>query len=182
MIQSRHRILITIMISTFATGCTESGFKDAMGYSKFSPDETQVSTNQALSMPPSLQLRPPAAGGAVVQDGAAPKSLFAPQPVTSTPPQYGAPDPNQVPAPSVYEPPVSTPQTVATATPDPFVQPPAAAPDVYAKQGISKVHPDGRAKTRAELLNELRKKQVEKERAKNPSYGSIFNLPNVWND
>ena len=37
-------------------------------------------------------------------------------------------------------------------------------PDAYDRYGISKVHPDGRAKTKAELNRELRAKLLEEKR------------------
>ncbi|MDH3743049.1 MAG: hypothetical protein OER56_15780, partial [Hyphomicrobiales bacterium] len=94
------------------------------------------------------------------------------------PPQYGAVDPSQVPQVSAPEP--SQPQTLVAATPQaPVIDETPATQDVYDKLGISKVHPDGRPKTKSELINELRKYKIAKEREKNPNYGSIFNSRSV---
>ncbi|MGI9462527.1 MAG: hypothetical protein ACR2OM_01215 [Aestuariivirgaceae bacterium] len=163
-------------------GCSELGLKNAMGYGKYSPDETQVHANQSLAMPPSLQLRPPS--GTRTSSAAAappqPNNLLASQQVTANPPEYGAPDPNA--APQVYAAEPAQPQTLASANPQPVIdQTPTAAPDVYDRVGISKVHPDGTPKTKGELINDLRKYKVAQERKKNPNYGTVFNSGNiVW--
>lgn len=179
---TRFRILTVILATTALTGCGTSSFMDTMGYGKYSPDETKVQANQSLSMPPSLQLPPPS--GAQTQSAAAappqPSNLLAGQKVTASPPEYGAVDPNQVP--KVYQetPPAQPQQSLAAATPQaPVVDETPAAADVYDKLGISKVHPDGRPKTKAELINELRKMKIAKEREKNPNYGSVFNSRTV---
>ncbi len=39
--------------------CTETQFSDTLGVGKTSPDENSVRVNQALSMPPDLQLKQP---------------------------------------------------------------------------------------------------------------------------
>ena len=167
------------MAGAALTGCSSGDF---MGYGKYSPDETQVQANQELSMPPSLELRPPSA--TQTQSAAAappqPNNLLAGQRVTADPPQYGAPDPNQVPQVAAVDP-VQPQQTLAATPQQPaVVDQPAAAPDVYDKLGISKVHPDGRKKTKSELINELRKRKIAEERKKNPNYGTVFNSGGVW--
>ena len=182
MTKARYRILITIAAGAVVTGCSQSSFKDTMGLGKYSPDETQVRTNQTLAMPPSLQLAPPRSGSVAAADGQEPKNLFAPQPVTAAPPVYGAPDSNETPPVQAVGQQPSEPQTFASTAPQPVIQQQPAAPDVYEKWGISKFHPDGRPKTETELTGELRKQQIARQRQKNPNYGTIFNMPNVWNE
>ena len=182
MMHIRHSFVVIASTGLLLAGCGDAGIKDIMTGGKYSPDETQVQANQTLAMPPNLQLRPPS--GAQAQSAAAappqqPSNLLGTQKVTAQPPQYGAPDPNE--APKIYEAPAS--QTLAATAPQQPVidETPTepAAPDVYEKLGISKVHPDGRPKTKAELINELRKMKIEQERAKNPNYGSVFNAGNI---
>ena len=178
----RHQLVMVMSAGVLLAGCSETGLKDAMGYSKYSPDETQVQANQTLAMPPSLQLRPPT--GTLATSAAAtpsqPNNLLATQKVTAQPPQYGTPDPNVSQPDYAVQQPAQPQQTYAATTPQPVVidQTPAA-PDVYDKQGISKVHPDGRPKSKGELLNELRAKALAEKRKKNPNYGSIFNAGNI---
>lgn len=180
-VHTRYRFMIVISASVALAGCGTNSFMDTMGYGKYSPDETQVQANQSLSMPPSLQLQPPS--NTQTQSAAAappqPSNLLATQKVTAEPPQYGAPDPNE--APPVYAAPAQ-PTQVATAPQQPVaVDQAPAAPDIYEKLGIPKVHPDGRPKTKGELINDLRKYKIAKEREKNPNYGSVFNSGSiVW--
>jgi hypothetical protein len=58
----------------------------------------------------------------------------------------------------------------------------AAAPDSYAKYGISKTNPDGTPKEKAQLHKELRAAQLEEKRRKNPNYGTIWNIGNIFTD
>ncbi len=79
------------------------------------------------------------------------------------------------------EPVVSTaaaPQAVDTANP---AQGKVEA-DVYERNGISKVHPNGKPKTQAELGAELKKAYVAKKREQNPNHGTIFNIGNIFKD
>ena len=180
MIRIRHQLVMVMSAGVLLAGCSETGLKDAMGYGKYSPDESQVQANQSLAMPPSLQLRPPS--GTQTASAAAkptqPNNLLASQKVTAQPPQYGAPDPNA--QPDYVTQPTQPEQTLAATAPQPVVidQTPAA-PDVYDQQGISKVRPDGTPKSKGELLNELRAKALAEKRKKNPNYGSVFNAGNI---
>jgi len=54
--------------------------------------------------------------------------------------------------------------------------------DVYERNGISKVRPDGTPKTDQELQAELKALYLAKKRQKNPSYGTIFNIGNIFKD
>lgn len=67
-------------------------------------------------------------------------------------------------------------QDVAAATP---VKPDG---DVYERNGISKFHPDGTPKTDQELADELKAIYLAKKRQKNPNYGTIFNIGNIFKD
>ncbi len=153
-------------------GCSEVAFKDAFDMGKITPDETQVQQNRALTMPPDLQLRAPS-GGAAPQ---APIASSQP-PVSTQPPQYG-----QVP-PNAAQPQYGTqPPPRQQASVPPTAQPVVRAPDVYARNGISRTRPDGTPKSNAELIGELRELKLKRQRAANPNYGTVFNLPKVWSD
>jgi hypothetical protein len=159
-------------ICVLLAGCSETGFQDLFGAGKYTPDETQVHQNQSLSMPPDLQLRPPS-------------NEAAPQPQQ----QAYVPPPQQPPldqAPTYQEPATANQQAY---TPPPAQQPVAQQPvaqqppqDVYARMGISRTRPDGTQKTQAELTEEMRQKKMADEKAKNPNYGTIWNMGNVFSE
>ena len=69
---------------------------------------------------------------------------------------------------------LSIPQEVA---PEGEAQPIA---DPYEAYGISKVHADGTPKTREELRKELRAAWLKRKRLKDPNYGTVMNLPNIF--
>jgi len=146
-------------------GCSENAFKDTFDMGKFSPDETKVQANRSLTMPPDLQLRAPGGASAPPQqvaNNAPPVSTQPPQ--YGAAPQYGTTPPQQ----QAYIPPAS--------------QPVVPRQDVYAKNGISRTRADGTAKTNAELIAELRGLKKKQQQAANPNYGTVFNLPKVWQD
>ena len=61
----------------------------------------------------------------------------------------------------------------------------AAAPakgDVFDQYGISKTKPDGTPKTQQELAQELKLAILLKKKQQNPSYGTIGNIGNIFND
>ncbi len=117
-----------------------------------SPSVTQARTNRDLTMPPDLQLRAP---GTVTSEVA---ETAAAEPVVRT---------------------AAAAQTLDPASP---AQTGQAQGDVYERNGISKVHPNGTAKTQAELGAELRKVHLAKKREQNPNHGTIFNIGNVFKD
>lgn len=162
-------------------GCSETSFKDAFDMGKTSPDETTVQQNRSLTMPPDLQLRAPNGGGVPPAQVA---TTAQQPPVSTQPPQYGT-APQAGPAPQYGS---TVPQQQAYLPPAnaSVTQPatPAAAPrqDVYSKHGISRTRPDGSKKTNAELIDELRTLKKKQQSAKNPNYGTVFNLPQVWSD
>jgi hypothetical protein len=143
---------------------------EMLGVSKSSPDETQIRTTQTLSMPPDLQLRPPA--GEVAEEDGQPASVAA-RTAASNPPADATGQ--------AYD-------GADVAVADPAPQP--AAPvrtfdptaDIYAKYGISKTKPDGTPKTEEELRNELRAAQLAAKRRENPNYGTIFNIGELFRD
>ncbi len=181
------RLASLALASVMLGGCSEVGFQDMFGAGKYIPNESQVSQGHVLATPPDLQLRPPADG----QQPPAPtqQAYQPPQPMTQPPAQQAAIQ-NQAP---VYQPQ----QAYKAPTPQPVSQQPQqvtqgpqqlqpqqlqqqATNDPYAKWGVSRYKPDGTKKTQAELTEEMRKKKLEIERAKNPNYGTIFNLGSIW--
>ncbi len=159
---------------------------DTLGLSKEVPDERVVRTHQTLAVPPDLQLRPPAPGETVTGTLNPAARQAANQRTYATPPggvgsQVVPPQGAQA---AVQQPQPYT-QTPAAAQPAPYgtAQPPAQpVGDIYERNGISKTHPDGKEKTNTELAKELRAVSLQKKRAKNPKYGTIWNFPNLFSD
>jgi len=72
----------------------------------------------------------------------------------------------------------AAPQTLDTANPSQG----QTQGDIYERNGISKVHPNGKPKTQAELGAELRKVHLAKKRQQDPNHGTIFNIGNLFKD
>ena len=88
-----------------AAGCSENKFASFMGSGKHVPDETQVRTNNALTLPPDPQLRPPAgAQGAQNTTVAAQQPVYpSQQPVyQAQPPAYPTQQPTYPPQQPAY--------------------------------------------------------------------------------
>lgn len=195
--------MILIGLAALAlAGCSETKFLDKMGMGKQAPDETQVVRNQNLAMPPDLKLPPPssapqdpvarqpaqvasapalatpdvasadpsAAGGTTYDTGAQQLSTNPDQPVASGKVQTASLDP------------------ATTAGQNGAVQTAQKTDlygnkykeDAYAKYGISKVGPDGKPKTQVELDKELLAAIKVEKRQKNPNYGTVFNIGNIF--
>lgn len=141
-------------------------------------------------MPPDLQLRPPGSQPAPSAQAAVPGAVIPEtpsayggqqvgQPLALETAQEGGLEPAPAPAPA----PVSQyPQTATANVNPPAAQPAQPAGDVYERYGISKVNADGTPKSPGQLREELRQKQIAENRAKNPSYGTIFNMGSIWSD
>lgn len=170
------------------SACAETNLQNTLGVGKNIPDATEVPTNQALTMPPDLQLRPPGSQPAPSVQAAVPDAVLpeapsafagsqAGQPLALETAQEGGLEPAPAPAPvSQY------PQTAAANIDPPAAEPSRPAGDVYERYGISKVNPDGTPKSPGQLREELRQKQLAENKAKNPSYGTIFNMGSIWSD
>ena len=160
-------LIITLPLLALPAGCSETTFQDTLGMGKSAPDETRVRTVQPLSVPPDLELRPPAAGTRQAQADVSGNSASG---ALTAPPDAAAP--------------AST-QRVASAGQQQIVpKAPASTEssfyDVYKKYGISLYRPDGTMKKVTELNRELAEKIKEEKRRKNPRYGSIFNIDSLW--
>ena len=86
-------------------------------------------------------------------------------------------------------PPPAAPATQYAAAPQQYdpqsglaAAPAAPAGDVYERNGISKYHPDGKEKTKAELDAELKAIYLAKKKQANPNYGTVFNIGNIFKD
>ena len=93
------------------------------------------------------------------------------------PPDMRLPPPGSAPEPTAQEP-APTYSTGAT-TPG---ERPHYGDDVYAQAGISVYKPDGTRKTDAELREELQQYYIAKKKQKNPKYGTVFNMGNIFKD
>jgi hypothetical protein len=175
--------------------CSETGVLDKMGLGKSAPDETQVTTNNTLAMPPDLTLRQPAPG----QTDERQVNRAAVAAVPATPPDaYAAAPAQPTEVASAEQSGYDTGQQQLTTTPGaaPTAAPTVLGPavqstqktsltgnsreDAFIKYGISKTRPDGTPKTRAELDRELLEAVRAEKRRKNPNYGTVFNMRNVF--
>ncbi|MET0483630.1 MAG: hypothetical protein ABWZ27_12035 [Aestuariivirgaceae bacterium] len=176
------RVAAALGLSVFVAGCSETSFQDVFGAGKDAPDETQVRTNQALTLPPDLSLKAPGTGAPP------PPPVRTASAAPVQPPDYGAAPPGTTTASLAPAAPVTAAAPpapgAATAPTAPGAAPatPAAEQDMYARYGISRNRPDGTPKKPAELREELRQKYVEMQRAKNPNYGTVLNMGNIWSD
>lgn len=167
-------LVLGLFAASVLAGCSETKVQNLLGSNKASTDEEQVPVGQTLSMPPDLELRPPAGGGDTSETKVAAQS-----PPPAEPADVEA-------APADVEPvPVEQSTQTAMATPQ---QPPAQAAaqppkqDIYERYGISKVNEDGTPKTEKQLRMALREAQLAEKRKTNPKYGTIWNIGNVFSD
>ena len=128
-----------------------------------------------------LEKDTPTQSAAMRTDLTMPPDLRLPQPGTTA----AAPDPG---AALSNEAALTAPARVATA-PSPAA--PAAPPptdgatpadSVYTQAGISLTKPDGTRKTDAELRQELQAYYMAQKKSKNPNYGTVFNIGNIFKD
>jgi hypothetical protein len=116
------------------------------------PSATTVPVGNNLAMPPDLQLPAPGSGT---------DYQAAPAPVKSA--SLAKPKAGST---SIYD------DGSASAAPQ----------DVFDQYGISKTKPDGTPKTQVELSAELKAAVLRKKKQQNPSYGTIGNIGNIFND
>lgn len=158
-------LALSLTAALAVAGCSETKMQDLLGSGKdATPDEAQVRVNRNLSMPPDLNLRPPT--GETAEDG-------QPNTVATAPPPAAEPMEQAQPAPQPVRTAAATPPAKGQEEPQ---------QDVYEKYGISKVGPDGKAKTESQLYKELHAAQLAEKRKANPSYGTIWNMGNVFKD
>jgi len=180
MINRTGRMAALFMVCGIVSGCSTIGLDDMFASDKQTLDESQIVANPTLAVPPDLSLRPPAQGAET------PRQPVASQPVTTAPPNYGAPEPEPVQQQAVQQPAYPTPQPVpsqqAATAPQTATAPTTDPNDPYAKWGVSRYRADGTKKSQAELNEEMRQVKLKQKKAENPNYGTIWNLGNVWSD
>lgn len=149
-------VSVVLALGFVLGGCSSSKLLNSMGMgSSPAPQTPVVQTGNNLVLPPDLQLRPP---GTVTEN-------YQPNPA-----------------------PVAPAAPVETAALDAGLYasaPVAAAPvkrDIYAEYGVSKLKPDGTAKTPAELQTELKQAILKRKQQQNPGYGTIRNIGNIFSD
>ncbi|CAN5448871.1 hypothetical protein BH10PSE7_BH10PSE7_07840 [soil metagenome] len=181
--RARTGLILSLFATLAVSGCSETRVQNLLGSNKASSDEEQVPQGQALSMPPDLELRPPAGGGSEETNVADNTAQRAP---STAPADMDSVSPSEPEQDVAMNPPVD--QQQAANQPAQTTQPPVqAAPrqpaeDVYVHFGISKTDADGKPKSDAQLYRELHAAKIAEKRKTNPKYGTIWNLGNVFSD
>lgn len=111
-----------------------------------------------LTMPPDLRLPAPGTTAPAPDSGAAETQAA----LTAPPPPASAP----APAKAASAPAENT----------------SGVNSIYTNAGISLYKPDGTKKTDSELREELQQYYIAQKRAKNPNYGTVFNVGNIFKD
>ncbi len=119
-----------------------------------------------LTMPPDLRLPAPGTTAAAPDPGAASASMASQAALTAPPPAEASP---AKPAKSAS---ASAPAATSTNPAD----------SVYEQAGISVTNPDGTRKSDDQLRKELQAYYIAQKKAKNPNYGTVFNIGNIFKD
>ena len=162
MTRKRTRFATALPCLLLLAGCAETTFQDTLGIGKSAPDETKVRTVQPLSVPPDLDLRPPAPGNASQDKAAA--SATAGTTALAAPPAQEAPATG-----------LAASKTPAARSGGDNRAPRGDFYDIYRKYGIEIYRPDGKRKPISQLNRELAERIREEKRRQNPNYGTIFN-------
>lgn len=147
-----------VLLGVMATGLTGCGSTMRNYLEKDTPVQSSAMRGD-LTMPPDLRLPQPGTTAPAPDTGAArtQAALTAPPPAAVSP---------------------SAPATSSA--------PPAAgaspADSIYTQAGISIYKPDGTKKSDSELRKELQDYYIAQKKAKNPNYGSVFNIGNIFKD
>lgn len=147
-------MVLLSLSATALTGCANS-MRNYL--EKDTPDQT-TAVRSDLTMPPDLRL---------------------PQPGTTA----AAPDPgaasNEV---ALTAPPPAATRTASAAPAAPLSPGTTAADSIYTQAGISLYKPDGTKKSDSELRAELQAYYLAQKKTKNPNYGTVFNIGNIFKD
>lgn len=151
-------VAVTVLLGVMAVGLAGCGSTMRSYLEKETPNQSAAMRSD-LTMPPDLRL---------------------PQPGTTAP----APDPGAVsttaaltaPPPDIESAPAATKPVTATKAKT------NAADDIYTQAGISIYNADGTKKTDAQLRQELQAYYTAQKRAKNPNYGTVMNIGNIFKD
>lgn len=150
--------VVAVAVGLLAIGLAGCGSSMRNYLEKDTPVQS-ASMRQDLTIPPSLALPPPGTTSAAPDPGAYTEKTAA----------LAAPAP--APAPSTRS---------AAATPAPAVNDGPYA--VYTNVGISLTNPDGSKKTDQQLREELQAYYIAQKKTKNPNYGTVFNIGNIFKD
>jgi hypothetical protein len=152
--------VLTVLLGVTAVALTGCGNAMRSYLEKDTPTQTAAMRSD-LTMPPDLRLPQPGTTAPAPDPGMASTqaALVAPPPPASAPAKAAPP---------------ATSNTAATTT--------NAADSIYTNAGISLYKPDGTKKTDAELRKELQDYYMAQKKAKNPNYGTIFNVGNIFKD
>ena len=175
-----NRAGVTVLLCL--TGLSLAGCASSMrSYLEKDTPTENLNARQDLTMPPDLRLPPPGTTAAAPDSGV-PNARAATQTASLTTPPSDVPVYN----PSATAPLAAAPKAAPVATRK--VATPAAPPasngidSVYTNAGISLNNPDGTRKTDAQLREELQAYYIAQKKAKNPSYGTVFNMGNIFKD
>ena len=152
---------VTVLLGLAAFALTGCGATMRNYLERDTPQQTAGAApmRQDLTMPPDLRLPEPGTTAALPDPGAVNSAA-----ALTAPPLAAAP---------------ATKTTTAAAVP----AAPAGGPEsVYTNAGISLYNPDGTKKTDQQLRNELQAYYIAQKKAKNPNYGTVFNIGNIFKD
>lgn len=148
---------VMVLLAVSATALTGCGSTMRNYLEKDTPTQS-TSTRTDLTMPPDLRLPPPG---------------------TTAP----APDPGAMESEvALTAPPPAATRTASAAPAAPLSPATTAADSVYTQAGISLYKPDGTKKSESELRLELQNYYIAQKKAKNPNYGTVFNIGNIFKD
>jgi hypothetical protein len=141
-----------IVVAALSVMISGCSVGNLLGGDSVAPQQTRVPVGSELTLPPDLSLRAPTQ----TTDAYVPNGPVEADPEAPV---------QQAVAPSV------TPKRTG-----------GSLDETLAFYGISKIKPDGRPKTAAELNAELRKAILAEKRKTNPGYGTIFNIGEIFSD
>jgi hypothetical protein len=153
-------VVSLVLLGTMALALSGCGSTMRDYLERETPQQT-TAVRQDLTMPPDLRLPAPGTTAAAPDPGAA---SLAPEAALTAPAAPAAP---------------------ASAAPAAPVSPGQAgnpADDIYTRAGISVYKADGTKKSDIELRNELQAYYIAQKKAKNPNYGTVFNMGNIFSD
>ncbi len=160
----RHMLKHGILVALAAGLSACSGGAGLLDTKSGVPMATNVQVGNNLALPPDLQLAAPTQTSDAYQSNGPVAQPAAPVSAKASKLKAGA----SVASADIYGNGVAAPAA-----------PPA---DVFAQYGISKVNPDGTAKSVLKLNEELRAAVLKKKRETNPSYGTIGNIGAIFQD
>jgi hypothetical protein len=182
---------LALLVLPFLAACSETSVLDAFDSGNRGEETGPITSNQPLSVPPDLALRQPGAANAPAYNRSS-NGLQVQQGQRATNQTYQAPPPpqpqgqqpawqNAAPAQQqqAYQAPPA-PRDSTAGISNNIIQSQNPADEPYLRHGINPYNADGTRKKQSVLDKEARAKKIELERAKNPSYGTVFNSGELW--